>query len=190
MLRARAQALIKVDAELSLLTKRTRKLLCKHKKQCEEVQVEEAKGKEKCDDWLNTDGFRLVTTKHTEFECGCWNRDCNNYQYTPDKHEQPDQFHRLIDKRLTYFGNECCVSEDVNLRGDGLTESEQQTSNDGLHSNCCKGESCGPFDSCNSENPRIVKNFQNSVEIHNGRCLFQYDTFEFTTFEEGKYFCM
>ena len=163
--------MLKVDAELSILTSRTRKLLHKQKRECEGVKVEEAKGKEKCDDWLNTDGHRLVTTQHTDFECTN-SRDNDCCQTNLEKHQKEEQFHQLIDNRQTYHLNECSFSEDASHCRNSVLDSKQEFV---CYCNCCKVlplESPNAYTST-SENPRITKRFKNSIEFHSCRCSCQ-----------------
>ena len=165
--------MLKVDAELSILTNRTRKLLHKLKRECEGVKVEEAKGKEKCDDWLSTDGHRLVTTQHTDFEyTTCRDHDC--CQTDLEKHQKEEQFHMLIDNRQTYHLNECSFSEDASHCRDGVLDSKHET-RFGCHCNCCKVLPLEPPNAytSTSENPRVTKKFENSIEFHSGRCSCQ-----------------
>ena len=85
VLRLQAKTLLKIDTELNLLSERTRKLLFRRnfERRVEAISVTEAKAREKCEEWLHTDGQRLVFANRESSE----NLDFNSRQ-TPFKFDE------------------------------------------------------------------------------------------------------
>ena len=112
--------MLKVDTELGILTYRTRKLLCEQEKRTRDVEIDEAKGSEKCGDWLNTGGHHLITTQHTSFECSS----------PVCQHQLEDSFrikniNRDVDARQKREDDNCSMLDDSSCRHD-VEESEEQ----------------------------------------------------------------
>ena len=121
ILRARARALLKVDTELSILTHRTRKLLREQRNRTGDVEIDEAKGSEKCGDWLSTDGHHLVTTQHTSFECRS-----PLSQHQSENNSRIKNLDRKVDDRQRHENHICSLLDDSGCRYDAEECEEQR----------------------------------------------------------------
>ena len=169
--KARARALLKVDTELSILTNRTRKLLLKQKHEAliQKVSVEEAKGSEKCDGWLNTDGHRLVTTQKTTLETTAGLEDHQFCENTCDIRRNHGRIHKLIDNRQRNKAQQSSLHEKSSFCRVGTVESEQQA--EGPEHIC--NSSIAGSETCSNEKQRSITDFQSSMEVHRYRCPYR-----------------